>query len=258
MSAREQVAFLVGSEHRVAVMDALHEGPSRPCELERSLSASRATVQRALSGLEERGWVDKRDGAYRLSAGGLFVLRAYRKLTDVVDTVEAVGSPLSLLDGATADMPVDALGTATVTKATAKTPHAPIEHYASLLDRGDVDRFRAICPVMSTVFSEVHRPLVEAGVPVELVVDEQTLSAAESMTPESHAATLENDAFDLYVVADPLDFGVSLFDGTAVVGAYDDRGEFRACLDARDEPFVEWTTRLFEEHRGRARRLETA
>ncbi|MFD1515030.1 helix-turn-helix transcriptional regulator [Halomarina rubra] len=258
MSARERVAFLVGSEHRVGTMEALRGGSARPCELERSLSASRATVQRALSGLDDRGWVEKRDGEYRLTGAGLFVLRAYRNLTDVVETVEEVGSPLSLLDTVTADLPVAALRTATATTATAKTPHAPIDRYTSLLERTDIDRLCGICPVLSPVFNEVHRPLVEAGVSIDLVIDEQTLAAAEEVTPENHAAAMATDSFSLYVVEDDLDFGISLFGERAMVAAYDTEGRFRASLDAGEAPLVEWATDLFEEYRASARVLETA
>ena len=258
MSAREQVAFLVGSEHRLAVMEALREGSARPCGLERSLTASRATVQRALSGLEERGWVEKRDGEYHLTAAGLFVLRAFDDLTEVVETVADVGDPLALFDGLTTDLPVEALRSARMTAADATTPHAPIERYAALLDGADVDRLRAVCPVSSPVFNEVHRPLVEDRVSIDLVIDEETLAAARQVAPETHAAALDDDLFSLYVVDADLSFGVSLFDGVAVVGAYDDQGRFRACLDGRDDALVEWATSLFEEHRGRARTLETA
>lgn len=257
MTAREQVAFLVGSEHRVATMEALRDGSARPCELERSLSASRATVQRALSGLDERDWVDKRDGEYRLTGAGLFVLRAYHHLADVVEAADDIGEPLSLLDSVTDDLPVAALRTATATTATAKTPHAPIERYATLLERADVDSVRGICPVLSPVFNEVHQPLVEAGVDIELVIDEQTLAAAEELAPERHAAAMASDSFAVYVVED-LDFGASLFGDWAMVGAYDEQGRFRAALDATDDALVDWVTGLFERHRDRGRLLETA
>ncbi|MWG36030.1 helix-turn-helix transcriptional regulator [Halomarina oriensis] len=257
MTAREEVAFLVGSEHRVAVMRALREESARPCELERELVASRATVQRALSGLADRGWVEKRDGEYRQTGAGLLVFRAYRQLTDVVGTVEDVGSPLSLLDSVTDDLPVTALRTATATTATAKTPHAPLERYASLLREREVDTLRGICPVLSPVFNEVHRPLFDAGVDMELVIDEQTLEAAETTTPDNHATAMSADSFTLFVVED-LDFGLSLFGDTAVVAAYDDQGRFRACLDDDGGPLVTWANDLYERYRNGAHVLETA
>ncbi|MFC5972823.1 helix-turn-helix transcriptional regulator [Halomarina salina] len=258
MTAREQVAFLVGSEHRVATMEALRDGSARPCELEESLSASRATVQRALSGLDERDWVDKHDGKYRLTGAGTFVLRAYHDLADVVETADEVGEPLSLLDTATDDLPIAALRSATATTATATTPHAPIERYASLLERTDIDELRGICPVLSPVFNEVHRPLFEAGVPIELVIDEETLAAAEELTPENHTVALESDSFTLYVADEALDFGASLFGDSAMVAAYDDQGRFRASLDSTDDALVDWTADLFEGYRDRAHVLETA
>jgi predicted transcriptional regulator len=257
MTAREQVAFLVGSEHRVAVMTALRSGSARPCELERTLVASRATVQRALSGLCDRGWVEKRAGEYRLTGAGLLVYRAYEQLTDVVETVEDVGRPLSLLDSVTAELPVTALRDATATTATSKTPHAPIERYAALLEDSDVDRLRGICPVLSPVFNEVHRPLFDDDVPIELIIDEQTLDAAEDLTPDDHAAALDADSFTLLVVEE-IDFGMALFAEQAMIAAYDDQGRFRAALDTDTGPFVSWAEDLYDGYRSDARILETA
>ncbi|MFC6835431.1 helix-turn-helix transcriptional regulator [Halomarina ordinaria] len=256
MSVREHVEFLAGSEHRVAVLETLRDRPSRPCELETALDASRATVQRALTGLTDRGWIHKERGTYRLTAAGALVLRAYDDLLDLVAAVDDAGETLALLDAASVDVPPEAVRTVTVTRATAKTPHAPIERYARLLAETEFDSFRGVSPVVSPVFDEVHRPLVEGGCPIELVVDEETFRAANRQRDD---APLPEDApFTLYVHPDPIDVGLSLFGDRAVVGAYDDHGRFRASLDGTDEAFVEWCSTLFARHRDAARPVEIA
>ncbi len=252
------MAFLVGSEHRVGVLETLAERPSRPCELEESLSASRATIQRVLAGLADRGWIRKEGREYRLTAAGDLVLRAYDDLTALVEAVDGMDETLALFDAADVAVPPAVVRGATVTAATPQTPHAPIERYATALDEADVESFRGVCPIHSSVFNDVHRPLVEAGCPTELVIDEATFRTARDLAPEALSEAEESGAFTLYVHPDPVDVGVSLFDGRAFVGAYDDQGRFRACLHGADESVVEWARDLYERHRDAARLVEIA
>ncbi|PSP96202.1 hypothetical protein BRC94_13505 [Halobacteriales archaeon QS_5_70_17] len=255
MSAREQVEFLAGSRHRVAVAECLREGPARPSELEEQIGASRATVQRALSGLSERDWVRKRTGEYRLTAAGRLVLRAYGEFVAVAETVDAVSGPLALLDPAVEDPPIAAVRAATVTVADATSPHAPIERYAEALRGADVDLFCGVSPIYSTVFEEIHQPLLDADVPVEVVVDEATYEVAlQRETAIVDAA--RGESFDLYVSPEPLGIGLSLFDGRAFVGAYDGEGRLRACIDGTGDPLREWVRSEYRCRRERARLVE--
>lgn len=255
MSAREQVEFLAGSRHRVAVAECLREDPARPSELEERIGASRATVQRALSGLAERDWVRKQAGVYRLTAAGTLALRAYREFVAVAETVDAVSEPLALLDPVAEDPPIAAVRAATVTVADPTSPHAPIEQYVDALRGADVDRFRGLSPVYSTVFEEIHEPLVEEDVPVEVVVDEATYEIArERRTAMFEAA--RGESFDLYVHPDSLGIGLSLFDDRAFVGAYDDEGRLRACLDGTADPLREWVRSEYRRRRERARLVD--
>jgi hypothetical protein len=252
MTARQQVEFLAGSRHRVAVAERLREGAARPCELEGCVDASRATVQRALSALTDRGWARRDAGEYRLTAAGALVLRARDDFGETIETVDAVSEPLSLLGPVDEELPTAAIREATVTVADPKAPHAPIGRYLEILGEANVDRLRGLCPIFSTLFEAAHEPLVDERIPIEVVVDEATYETARDRQTMT-VAVADRDSFDLYVHPDSLNFGLSLFDGRAVVGAYDDHGRFRACLDATADPLVEWVRSEYRRHRERSR-----
>lgn len=255
MDAHDHVAFLAGSRNRVRVLRALRERPGRGAELARRCSLSRSTVHRSLEGLLDRGWARRNDGRYRITAAGGFVLDAYDAFTGTIEAVEDRKRFLDCLDGAAETLPAEALSTATLIEATPENPHAPIEHYADVLEEVSPDRVRAMTPIVSSVFNDLNRPLVEAGVRMELVIDESVLEASRRSYPEALALALRSDNFELYVRSDPIRFGLALFDDDrALVDAYGQAGNPRARLDGTGDALLDWTADTYERFRSEAGR----
>jgi predicted transcriptional regulator len=251
MTGRGAIAFLSGSEHRVALLCALRQ-PRRPSELEADTDASRATVQRSLSGFTERGWARKDGREYRLTVAGELVLEAYRDAERVIETVAAAGPGLAHLAGV--ELPAEALAGATVVTASDRTPHAPIEHYVEAVRNTETERFHGMSPVVSGIFDEAHQGLV-ARVPAELIVDRNTLATARETTPEAVAAAADTESLTVHVHPEPLAFGLGICDDRAFVGAYDDQGRMRACIEG-DGPLLEWAREQFAAHRERSEPVE--
>jgi hypothetical protein len=247
MSGRGAIAFLSGSEHRVTLLSALRE-PKRPSDLEADTEASRATVQRSLSGFTERDWARKDGREYRLTVAGRLVLEAYRDAEGIIETVTEAGPALAHLAGV--ELPAEALVGATVVTATDRTPHAPIEHYAGAIREADTERFHGMSPVVSGIFDEAHRELV-AGVPAELIVDRETLATARETTPEAVAAAAGTESLTVLVHPEPLAFGLGICDDRAFLGTYDDQGRMRACIEG-DGPLLEWAREQFVAHQERS------
>lgn len=253
MTARGAIAFLSGSEHRVELLSAL-EQPRRPSELEAASAASRATVQRSLSGFTERGWVCKEERCYRLTVAGELVLEAYRDAEEVIGTVSEAGPELAHLDGV--ELPAEALVEATVVTADDRTPHAAMGYYIDAIRDAETERFAGMTPVVSGLFDDAHQELV-SRVPSELVVDADALSTARERTPEALAAAAELESLTVYVHPEPVTFGLGVCDDRAFVGAYDDEGRMRACI-AGDGPLLEWARETFASYRERAERAALA
>ena len=259
MDSHEHVAFLAGSSNRVRVLKELRERPGRGAELARRCSLPRSTIHRCLDGLTTRGWAEKGEGSYRLTTPGELVLSAYEDLTETVRVSADHETLLTHLGEVGRTLPIEAMTSATVIEATPENPYATMEHSVDVFRSASFDRMRGIVPITSRSFNEAGRPLVEANVDIEVVIDERVLEAARESHAEAHQFGRDSDNFDLFVRPEALSFGLAILDDDrALVGAYDEDGNPRACLDGNDDVLIEWAIDTYERCRTAARRIEPA
>ncbi|WP_254822427.1 helix-turn-helix transcriptional regulator [Haloglomus halophilum] len=252
MDAREGVAFLTGSEGRVAVLRLLAETPCRPCELRERTEASRTAIHRALTGFEERGWVRKDDNRYALTAAGRHVHEQYEELAAAVETGDRFSEFLTTFPRAD-DLPFPFDGEVRV--ATPTEPQAPRTFFHDRLP-ADADRFRGFTPVLTQRLAESLEPTVEAGTEVELVYDESYARQALQSYPETMELAMRTDSVTIHVVPDSIEAGLAIVDGEVFLKAYGSRGDLRACLHSTDERLHGWASDWFEQVRSGSRSLE--
>ena len=257
MTTREDISFLAGSENRVRILEALRDRPHRQSDLVREGYLSRSTVHRTLDGLTDREWVVRDDGRFRLTPGGRLILERYEGLESAVERVGEWGSFLNRLGGDAGALPLAALDDATLIAGCPENPHAALTHLADVFTNAtDAERFRGISPVVSTVINEAAFELVSAGVPMELVIDDSVFSTSKASFSDAldDAHAFEN--IELFQYPGTLEFGLTILDDRVLVGAYDDRGVLRECLDGTDDALFEWATAVYDERRSAARRID--
>ncbi|RQG89088.1 hypothetical protein EA462_11970 [Natrarchaeobius halalkaliphilus] len=238
---------LFSSPHRLAVLRELYSEPADTQALTDSLPISRVTVQRHLNGCAELGWARKVDGRYELTPVGNHVCEAAATFLDRLSVLESSGDVIDAV--ATVDDRFDPilLANATVSVAEPDTPHEPIIHYRNAMAETTTDTVRGILPVFSELIVEVHRDLLASGVETDLIAPRPILETA----PPSIAET-PSTLFSLYVLEQPLEFGLTLTDDAAFFGAYDD-GTFAVCIESSEPAFREWATDRYEHYLERAR-----
>jgi|GEM_PF-1632176 predicted transcriptional regulator len=111
MSA-DDVAFLVRSPNRAAVLAELTEAPATRAELRERIGASRVTVGRITGDLVDRGWVTQTDGSYRATSAGRAVSGAYEQFRDTVETTRRLEPLLPYLPVERFDFELTALSDA--------------------------------------------------------------------------------------------------------------------------------------------------
>jgi predicted transcriptional regulator len=242
MDGREGVAFLSGSDGRVAVLRALSERPCRPCELREHTGASRTAIHRSLSGFEERGWVRKDGERYTLTAAGRHVFEAYDRLARAVERGDRFSEFLAAFDRAD-EMPFPVEGETCV--ATPTEPQAPSTFFLENLPE-DADRLRGFSPVLTQALVERFEPTVGSGTDIELVYDEPIARRALEVYPETMAMAIDSDNVTIHVVSDPVETGLALFDDEVFLKAYGEQGSLRACLRSRDERLLEWAAGWYD------------
>lgn len=256
MTAREHISFLAGSENRVRVLEALRDRPYRQSELVRGCDLSRSTVHRALDGLTARNWVARDDGEFRLTVGGTLVLERYDALEAAVERVDEWGSFLRRLGDVAATLPPAVLDDATLVSATPDDPHAATTHLAGSFTATEVDRFRGISPIVSSVVNEAAFELVSAGVPMELIIDDSVFTISEDSYPDALDDAHSFANMELFLYPETLDFGLAILDERVLIGAYDERGVLRECLDGTSDALFEWASEIYEDHRTTAQRVD--
>lgn len=251
MDAREGVAFLTGSEGRVAVLRHLAETPCRPCELRERTDASRTAIHRALTGFEERGWVRKEQDRYSLTAAGRHVYEQYDALAEAVEVGDRFSEFLTAFPRAD-DLPFPFDGEVCV--ATPTEPQAPQSFFYDRLS-DDADRLKGFTPVISKQLVESLEPTVEAGTEIELVYDEPYAKHALESYPDAMELAMECDSVTVHVVPGDIEGGLALVDDEVFLKAYGSRGDVRACLHSTDADLREWAADWFEHEKEGSRPL---
>ncbi|AFK19521.1 hypothetical protein HFX_1818 [Haloferax mediterranei ATCC 33500] len=246
MNTREDVAFLVGSESREAILRTLAVEPRRPTDLANICDCARETAQRTLAGFCDRGWVEKADGLYRLTPGGEMVYDRYQELRTTVERAERMREFLTNAGSASDDIPSSVLDQMNITTAVSNDPHAPLNRYLTVLGDEPVDQFRGVAPIVSRVFNESAEAVLGEHTQMELIVDQSVLERSRTAYPEAFERARDLDQFELRITDEDLEFGLLLVDGHGVVAAYDEHNNMVALVDGDEPEVISWVEELYE------------
>jgi len=252
------VSFLARSETRARIVEQLlASGPATQRELRTELDASRSTVARSLSALEDRGWVAADSGSYALTSMGRPVAEAFLDAVDAVRATDELAPFLRWFPLDEHDLAVDDLRDAALTASTDGDPYAPARRQTDLLR--EADRFRGFLPSIDLDGTElVHEQVTEHDLEAEIVVSP---GVAETIRSAEFAGLfrekLATDRLTVLVADDPVSFYVGLAgDRTAHVGVEDEDGFPRALVNADGGRVREWAENVYGELRASAETFE--
>ena len=247
--------YLAGSPVRVAILRALRDDPRRPADLTDAVDATRTTVQRILAGFRERDWVVKRDAAYRVTPTGERVHDAYETLLAEVERGDRYGGFAATLERVGVDFPPEGIADSDITVASDKTPLAVVDRLTELLRESHGDEIRAVSPVVIRQFNDAAAAALDDGASVELIIDR---GAADASVAEFEPATdraLADDAAEVYVSAESIEYGLFRCGDVGCVAAYDEQNNPRCVVESTDDAVVDWVDDSFESLRDDATRL---
>ncbi|WP_123534590.1 helix-turn-helix transcriptional regulator [Halosimplex salinum] len=254
MEAVDQIAFLARSKARVHVLEQLRDhGPATQRDLRDRLDASRSTVTRSLTALEDRGWIERDDRSYRLSPKGEVVTDEFLSLRDSVRAVDELSPFLQWFPYAEFPLDLSALREADITSAASPDPYAPARKQTELIETED--SFRGFLPSLDIEGTRVvHEQIVNGGFEAEVVVPEsveRTIASGEYA--ELFGEQLATGRLTVFVLDDDVPFYLGLAGDTVQIGVEDDEGFPRALLETTAESIREWATDVYESHRERSR-----
>lgn len=250
----EPIVFLARSETRVQLLEHLLEAERSRAEVNDSVDASRSTVSRTLSEFEERGWVERQNGTYRLSAVGEIIGTEFLALVDSIQQTEDLSAFLSRFPYREYELNLAALREAEVTVATETEPHAPIRQHAQSVR--EASRYRALLPgIIMQGKEDIHSRVVNGQLDIEFVVPPRV---AETMTDAEFVDTFREQVasghLSVHVAEATPAFFLGLLDDDLVqIGVSDADGLPRAMLETDHEPVRAWAETVYERHRKDAR-----
>ncbi|MFC6962683.1 helix-turn-helix transcriptional regulator [Halocatena marina] len=243
----DDIQFLSASPHRIQILQQLRDDPCPPCDITEVLELSRRGVQRNLSSLVDRGWIEKIDGRYHLTTNGEFIALQYADFLSALETIETCKPFFANLPTSEHAPNPKWLADAEIIVADSSQPHAPLRQYTNTLREDSIETLRGLVPILSQLHTEIYAELLGRGTAMDLVLPQ---TAAEPPDP-SHAAEFEDlfaAACNLYVYEGTIGVGLTLTDQRGIVGSYDEQGHLSACVSSTNPALLGWAERLYERY----------
>lgn len=243
----DEIAFLVGSTHRVRILGALYDRDacSRD-ELRDLVDASRTTVQRNVQALEERGWITNSSVEYDITPAGALVTEELLGLVETMQLATDLRNALRWLPREELGFDLRELRDAEVTVASPTSPYAPVDRLVAALETAT--RFRGLFATASLPTVEVLRSRAGVAGPdwcVILAADGR--AALESSGYADRFATLRAaDALDLCTYTGDVPFYLGLLDDEVQLGFTDGDGVLKALVQSASPTVREWADDTFE------------
>lgn len=258
MSPPDDLSLLTNSPTRVEVLSRVVEGDASDVRgVAAEVDATRRTVSRAFSTLEEAGCLQNGSDGYRPTVKGAVLLDAFESFRDRVETIQAVESIVANLPESAFDLSVDHLDSADVIEASEYSPYAILDRTLEL--RRNAEHIREIAPSVEQKSVGQLAERIQSGedVTAEIVIPESAVEAAESnpVYADDHAVSAASDRVEFHLLPQPVEFFVGIFDDTAAVGTMQD-GRPHALAESDEPAFRKWAEDTFEDFRADAHDLE--
>ena len=156
----DPLVFLCNSPQRLQILDVLSDTWMDVRDVKDAVDGSRSTVQRNISKLEQRGWINKASAGYTTTAVGELLYEEFVAVSESTDAItrmtpfiEAVDEPEKIDSSQLTDVLV-----------TTPDPGQPTSLMNRLSDLfGEADHVRGFLPVVSSLSVELSRRAVATG-----------------------------------------------------------------------------------------------
>ncbi|SEL81102.1 helix-turn-helix transcriptional regulator [Haloferax larsenii] len=248
-SALEEIEFLALSPNRVEALTYLTETAHTRRELVELTGASQPTLGRILHDFEDRGWIEREDGAYRATVTGTLVSRGFSELVEILDTDLELRPIVRWLPAEAISFDLEHLTEATITKPSRVRPNAPVKRVLDLLGTATDVR------VVSYAFNEQSLELISErtasgdqefdGVFSSTAID---ALADDSQLRDQLRDLLTAENATIRISEESIPVAMTITDSTVHLFLRDDNGILQASLDVDEPEVYSWATELFERY----------
>ncbi len=249
--AISSIAFLTGSNTRVAVFDAIRRaGRLDRNDLRNRIEASRTTVGRHLDALEERDWIQRTNDGYELTTIGELVAADFFTLVETAATARRLRPFFRWVPNHEFDLDLRHLADANVTIGDPEDPYAIEDRHVRRTETAS--RLRLLLPLVGqrAVRASLSR-VMERDQTVELILkpDVAELFDSHSQYASMYETLRRRNRYTVFVYEDEISYCLGILDETVQLLSFDNDGMPRVMLET-DEPAVrEWAEGVYDEYR---------
>ena len=237
------------------VLEALRDEPLDRREIEDRLDISRATSHRFTRWLDERGFVEKRDGRFRLTGPGEAVADEVLRFEANVRTVHRLSPLLDAVCGDHQEFVLEPFVDATVTLAEPDDPYRPVERFLGLLEDSETFRGFNTTHMAPLVLDAFHHQIFEET-DSEIVYLPPIVDRLFETYPERAREAVDSGHLALRT-REELPYGLAIFDDCVGIGGYDEEtGLMQVFVDADTHIAREWAERVYTSVRASSEPLE--
>lgn len=252
----DDIDFLSRSPSRFRVLKSICEAPRTRHELKQEADASRTTLSRMLADFEDREWITRADGQYRLTPTGEVVVSEVHRLLENLETAKQLNGSLQWLPTDDFDFELHRIQDAEVATVQWNDP-ASIRELAGHLE--GAHHVKSVAAAVSREVVDVLRMVtVEQAATYEGILAPEAVDVIQDH-PDLRSQLTDMIALDQttlyeYQGDDSLPM-VMVIDDLASICNHSSDGPYMEAVLSSDEAFHEWCDAYFESVRAEAEPL---
>lgn len=255
--AREDIVYLARSRNRIEILEALAAGPRTSRDVETATGASRSTLERILTELQERGWAERtHDGTYEATAAGEFAVTEFMPIVRSMKTIRNLGEAVSWLPTDELTIGLHHFDGATVHGPEPNSPTAPATYMTELLS-GASEFHCLVCIAPPLAFEQAMCDrVVDGDLTTEHVITRGELDYVREQAERLRRwrAYLAAGA-KVYCYDGEIPCNLFVLDKTVLIGA--SRPATCAFIESENEAVRSWAHGLIKSYGVEANRLDS-
>ncbi|ELY50195.1 helix-turn-helix transcriptional regulator [Natronolimnohabitans innermongolicus] len=255
----DDIEFLVSSDHRVGVLEALARDPCTRDELRTATGASSPTMGRILSDFQERHWIDRDGQTYRLTGLGEFVASRFEEFKSAMAYQRRLCEIWPWLPHEIDGFSVELFTDVVVSRPGPGYPYKPIERLTDLITTAGTMRGFGMALLKSGNLEPFFDHVLE-GLECEYIYPPAVFEDLLSWDEETVMKTARRANYTVLLHDGlPLDdrCGICVFDDRVSICCYDtETGALQLLVDTGSDEMRTWAASYYEQFRDEARPLE--
>lgn len=250
-AALADVAFLVRSENRVALLDAVERAPADRRALAERTAMSTPTLARILQEFEKRGWIERDGNRYRATAIGALLVDGVRGAIETTGTVHRLAPFLRTIPADAPSIDPAAFSGARVTVAEPGAPLAPVHRFVALSERSET--LREANPTSVQCFDvDVLTDRLDAGRETELIYEPRVIESLRTDHSRTFERLVESPVVTL-LAHESIPFGLSILEDRIGLCGYDgESGALTVFVESDESAARRWAETVYERYRREA------